>query len=233
MSGIVENGMTPLADLSLSDLANGVVTYRLPYMTLLQDAYEKDQGYFEGLLGGDAVLSSGAVPGSVQVQALLRFADAVELSPRDTAELLEQDVAIGLDRITGEVVTIDIAKTFHFLVVGASRWGKSVLLNLLVWQLLMKPRALVERLYPCDLKGVGFQRFVKDRRVTVARTVPDVANIVRRLVAVELKQRIDFMVKHAVEQYPGPRIFAVFDEYAVLHQHVVLKSDKAGEARKE
>jgi GTP-binding protein EngB required for normal cell division len=119
------------------------------------------------------------------------------------------------------------------LVVGASRWGKSVLLNLLVWQLLGKPKALVEKLYLCDLKGVGFQKFAKDKRVTVARTVADVASVVRRLVTVELKQRVDFMLKHGVENYPGARIFVFFDEYAVLQQHAVLKSDKLGEARKE
>jgi hypothetical protein len=233
MSGVVENGKSPLADLSLSDLSVGIASYRLPDLTLLQDAYEKDQGYFEALLGGQAVLSSGEIPGSVQVQALLRFADEVELSLEDIAELREQDVALGLDRLTGELVPIDISRTFHLLIVGASRWGKSVLLNLLAWQLLMKPKELVARLYLCDLKGVGFQKFVKDRRVMVARTIPDVAAIVRRLVSIELKRRIDFMLKHAIENYPGPRIFVFFDEYAVLQQYAVLKADKPGEARKE
>jgi hypothetical protein len=89
--------------------------------------------------------------------------------------------------------------------------------------LLLKPKSFVERFYLCDLKGVGLQKFKRDPRVKVARTVADVARIIRRVVAVDLKERIDFMAEHEIERHPGARIIVAIDEFAVLQQHRVAK----------
>jgi hypothetical protein len=141
-AGVIEDGCAPLADLASSDLANNLVEYRLPKLTLLETIYERMQSFYEHLLGGQAVLSPGTAPGSVRFQALAQFEDAIELRSEDlTALRLKPElVAIGIDRITRELVTVDFSRCFHQLLAGASRSGKTTIVNLILWQLLLKPK---------------------------------------------------------------------------------------------
>jgi hypothetical protein len=117
------------------------VTYRLAGHYIPADIIDRDIGFFNGLLGGDAIVRIGEVAGSVQVCRLLQFSTVVPLSVQQIAALPMSTVAIGLDRITGEQVEIDIAKCFHLLICGVSRWGKSVLLHCIMSQLLSKPKS--------------------------------------------------------------------------------------------
>jgi hypothetical protein len=119
--GFQIDGWIPLADLDASDFSRGWVTYRLPGHYIPGDIVNRDIGFFNGLLCGDAIVRAGEVAGSVQVCRLLQFSPVVPLSALQIAALPRNVVAIGLDRITGEQVEIDVAKCFHLLICGASR----------------------------------------------------------------------------------------------------------------
>jgi hypothetical protein len=220
-SGIYENGQCALADLSLSVLGDYSdeprrVIYRLPMLALLERSYEQVQSFFEGLLGTSVVLGAGDVAGSVQVLARLRIDGEINLSSDKLVAFPVEDVVLGVDLDTRGIVTIDVSRAYSTLMVGATRSGKTTVVNLIVWQLLQKPKEIVCRLFLCDLKSVGFKKFIHDGRVTRARTLDETVRIIHWLAEVELERRKALCDRHGVEKYPGPRIFLVIDEAAVL-----------------
>src|SRR5262249_4539039 len=147
----------------------------------------RDIGFFNGLLSGDAIVRAGDVAGSVQVCRLFQFPPVVPLSAQQIAALPRNIVAIGLDRITGQQVEIDVAKCFHLLICGASRWGKSVLLHCIISQLLAKPKStrwfsinLKKTVEVVDAKGV---RSIRQENVTAIVN----QGVVSRIYAADLK----------------------------------------------
>jgi hypothetical protein len=68
-------------------------------------------------------------------------------------------VALGVDRITGEYILLDVAKYFHLLICGASRWSKPVLLRCIMVPLLAKPKLDFGRFWtihrPHGIRNIG------------------------------------------------------------------------------
>jgi hypothetical protein len=189
--GFQIDGWIPLADLNASDFSKGWVTYRLPGHYIPGDIVNRDIGFFSGLLSGDAIVRAGEVAGSVQVCRLFQFPSVVPLSAQQIAALPKNIVAIGLDRITGEQVEIDVAKCFHLLICGASRWGKSVLLHCIMSQLLAKPKSrkwfstnLKKTVEVVDAKGVK-----STRQENITAIVKQ--GVVSRIYAADLKGGVE------------------------------------------
>jgi hypothetical protein len=233
-TGHMVDGWVALADLHLSDFARGRVVYRLSGYHIAVEVPERDKPYFEGLLAGDAVIRAGEIAGSVEICRLLTFDQKLRFSDDQIAALAGELVAIGVNRVTGEQVTINIATMFHHLICGMTRWGKSVLLHCILSTLLTKPKKLVQKIYCCDLKGgVSLSKYSENfpDRVVGVHDVEGVMVTVKELVAL-LHTRLAIMRLKGWDPWPGPRVFFVCDEFAILEQWQPRRDDKEGQAAK-
>jgi hypothetical protein len=98
-------------------------------------------------------------------------------------------------------------------------------------KLLAKTKTMVERVICCDLKGaVELGQYQKSHpdRVKVVHDVAGVMTVVVELVKL-LDFRLNVMRQRGRKAWRGPRIFFVVDEFAIIEQYKVKKSDKAGE----
>jgi FtsK/SpoIIIE family len=231
--GLADRKACPMADLRHSRLAQGIAVYRTALGAMATDVLEGEREYFENLCGGEVVFKPGPVAGSVMVIRLIRFGEKVELSLQGVAQLSQQFVAIGRDRLSGEQVEIDVNKMFHLLICGASRWGKSALLHCMLWQLLMKPIKQASKFYMCDLKGgIELAQYAEQypKRVEMVYDVHGVMKVAEKLIK-ELDRRLVYMRKKKWKSWKLDRIFFVVDEFAIILQARARKNDKALDAK--
>jgi len=138
-------------------------------------------------------------------------------------------ITLGTSVADGHDLIVPLKQLQHMLVVGATGAGKSVFVHQLVFQLVQRSPD-VERVVIFDLKGgVEFSRYRHSGRVSLVWEFNAVAAELAALNQLML-EREAYMRDQDLQNWPGPRVFIVIDEYAEIQSEIdgaATKEEKA------
>lgn len=145
------------------------------------------------------------------------------------AEAGLKGITLGTKVADGHDLIVPLQKLQHMLIVGATGAGKSVFVHQLVFQLVERSPP-VEQVIIFDLKGgVEFNRYRRHPRVRLVWEFPAVAAELAALNELMLKREA-YMRDNNLQNWLGPRVFVVIDEYAEIQSEIdgaATKEEKA------
>ena len=122
-------------------------------------------------------------------------------------------------------IYIKLTDLTHYLIVGQSGAGKSVLQNVLIASFLKNLDNLY--LFLVDLKGgVEFYQYFRFKNVEVVTSVNNLFNLTTRLIQI-MEKRYKFMLEKGIKNWNGKPVVVMIDEYAsIADQADLLEKDE-------
>lgn len=120
----------------------------------------------------------------------------------------------------------------HFLFAGATRSGKSVAINNIVYQLAIKNTPDKVGFFFIDPKMVEFSIYKNlPHTLGIAYEEPDTIHLLNRVVSI-MEGRYHTMMEAGQKKWTGKKIFVIFDEYASFSKNRVITGMVKDLARK-